>query len=422
MPVALSMYCLCKHGPGHEDRRGGGACGYAHSLGELDHPVRGQYRPLQWVCRAHERGGPGGIDLFVGQEFGPEQMQRYLMYLTQESLSTMPLHCKMFAWYHELHSAVAFCDCGDFGFRECISRLSRIWPRNVNERDVLDYQHWPFDQMRINGHTLVQRLREREESAVTYQVYKCEHVWADVSGLYRIATEQTSGPMSRPYLGITCDRMYVRLGEEHGWWLVVCSDLIHEADQYAGWAPPSFFASEPSEQRVYHDMPGTMSSVLGVDRVEARILGAEVVAICDGSPDQGEGFAAAFVCTGIPLAGRCSLRLQMDGSETAELGSMLLALLHVFQAQAERPLRLRGIHVRQPERCEACIRGVGAFQEGRHPPLCRYPRVSVCDSASARLWCSRVRAPGMPGADQAGTRGGPDGDASQAVGYVVCPR
>ena len=62
-----------------------------------------------------------------------------------------------------------------------------------------------------------------------------------------------------------------------------------------------------------------------------------MVAICDGSPDQGEGFAAAFVCTGIPLAGRCSLRLQMDGSETAELGSMLLALLHVFQAQAERP-------------------------------------------------------------------------------------
>ena len=200
--MAFSKYCLCKHGPGHGARRGGGVCGYAHSLGELDHPVRGQYRPFQWVCRAHERAGPGGIDLFVGQEFGPEQMQRYLMYLTQESLSTMPQHCKMFAWYHELHPAVAFCDCGDFGFRECISRLSRIWPRNVHERDVLDYQHWPFDQMRINGHTLVQRLRDREETAVTYQVYKCEHAWADVSGSYRMATEQDSGPTSCPTWGL----------------------------------------------------------------------------------------------------------------------------------------------------------------------------------------------------------------------------
>ena len=86
-------YACCKHGPSHRF----GICGFAHRLSELR--IAARVHPCVWRDLSHERGGPAGIDWFVGQAYSPSQWERLLLYLDSEPVASMPPWAKRLSWY-----------------------------------------------------------------------------------------------------------------------------------------------------------------------------------------------------------------------------------------------------------------------------------------------------------------------------------
>ena len=361
-------YCLCKHGPHHQGAlsRSRAVCGYAHRLRDLQHPGPKKYHEAQWTCRVHE-GGHGGIDLFMGQQFRPAQMQRYHMYLSHESWADMPDHAKMFAWFCKLQPLEVFCECGDFGFSESVSKLAPYWCRHISQAEVLEMpmhedgleKFWPFEPMVINGLTLVERLNQRARTSQWYSLYRCVADWDSVSHLMETEHMMTFSErrISRKLLEIIVDEVYVKLGEDNGWWLMVHAGRVREVSMHAAWACPDFFRGAPEQHRVYHELPCLVERDIHDESLTARDVAgqlvffrapycrpplvrrpgggkcprreAEVVCIVGVSTAMGKGFAAAFVCLGLHLGGRCSLNFA-DDKHVGELAGILMAGLSLL--------------------------------------------------------------------------------------------
>ena len=332
---------------------------------DLEHPDRAHYSEQQWICRAHEQGH-GGIDIFVGQRFQPAQMQRYQMYLSHQAWDIMPSHCQMFAWYYQLHPEEVFCECGDFDFAKDVSEMSHMWQRYVSQEEVLDYQDWPFEPISTNGGTLVERLRQRAATAREYAVHQCIADWDHCRDSYRMETEHMVSFGQRRHLEMIHGELYVKLGEERGWWLVVHTGRIREVSMYAGWVPPLLLSGQIHRMNKYAELPCLIQSeqraagiftaplcspaptlarnddgivsfaapllpppqILRGDKVPRR--DADVACLVDGCMGN-SGFAAAFVCLGVHLGGRCSLQEAVHGGEAVLLAGILLAALHLMR-------------------------------------------------------------------------------------------
>ena len=93
LAMSRCKYACCKHGPSHRT----GGCGFAHRLGDLSIPAG--VNPCLWRDRSHERGGPAGIDWFVGQAYSPSQWERLLLYLDREPVGSMPLWARRLSWF-----------------------------------------------------------------------------------------------------------------------------------------------------------------------------------------------------------------------------------------------------------------------------------------------------------------------------------
>ena len=108
--MSLGTYACCKHGPRHPM----GGCGFAHRLSEVSIPA-GAMRSL-WRDRSYARGGPSGIDWFLGQDYSPVQWERLLLYLGSEPISSMPPWAKRLAWYMGLGDLDDYVCDEDFGW------------------------------------------------------------------------------------------------------------------------------------------------------------------------------------------------------------------------------------------------------------------------------------------------------------------
>ena len=131
----MTKYACCKHGPEHAR-----CCGFAHALGELCIPeVCSQRR--RWRDRSHERGGPSGIDLFVGQEYTAYQLDRILCLVFchgDDGLIALPGWARMLVWFRGLRHSEEYTLDADFGWSACIreNRL-RIIPHVEGEFDPI---------------------------------------------------------------------------------------------------------------------------------------------------------------------------------------------------------------------------------------------------------------------------------------------
>ena len=114
-------YALCKHGPSHKMRD----CGYAHSLSELQFPMRISHK--QWHCYAHVRQGQSGIDRFVGQLYSTQQLERICVYLLNEPLESLPSWARMLCWFMQLYSDEYFIADYDFGWEAALRGKIRVY-------------------------------------------------------------------------------------------------------------------------------------------------------------------------------------------------------------------------------------------------------------------------------------------------------
>ena len=111
MSVPRIKYACCSHGPQHLRTRP--HCGFAHVLHELDFPERIHSR--LWCDRSHEHEGPAGIDIFVGQEYTPKQLDRLFAMLANEGLVGIPAWARQLAWFLG-HGSSQYANDGDFGY------------------------------------------------------------------------------------------------------------------------------------------------------------------------------------------------------------------------------------------------------------------------------------------------------------------
>ena len=79
-----NQYALCMHGPDHAQC----GCGYAHRVRDLSFPKL--FRMCQLTDQSQRRGGPAGIDIFVGQLYSPVQWLRIQGYLQAEAQCQEP--------------------------------------------------------------------------------------------------------------------------------------------------------------------------------------------------------------------------------------------------------------------------------------------------------------------------------------------
>ena len=87
-----------------------------HSLSDLRMPIKPP--PQVWRDRSHARGGPAGIDWFLGQAYSSSQWQRLLRYLADESVPRMPPWARRLSWFMDLGDPDEYVQDADFGWAE----------------------------------------------------------------------------------------------------------------------------------------------------------------------------------------------------------------------------------------------------------------------------------------------------------------
>ena len=111
VPYAPAKYACCKHGPHH--LLSSPDCTFAHRLHELELPAR--IGPQLWNDRSHEPSGPSGIDIFVGQEYTVEQVDRIYCMIANEGPERIPEWARQLTWFLAESSSGKYIHDGDFG-------------------------------------------------------------------------------------------------------------------------------------------------------------------------------------------------------------------------------------------------------------------------------------------------------------------
>jgi ribonuclease HI len=323
------MYACCKHGPLHLRTRP--RCGFAHQLYQLELPR--SIPPYMWRDRSHELGGPSGIDLFIGQEYSKDQLDRVLAMLANEGLYALPGWARQLAWFLGLATQGQYASDADFGWRARMDATGTRIFGNASINVLTDDLQYPFtlmlDDDRMN---LVMRMRLRLASADGYQLYVGLADWVDNEDEYTSTTLMLWGAQSRQYLSVVRGTEYYKLGASdcaNPWWYMMPRETTGLA--HGGWAPPSYFAATGMSITLYEvDVP-----VLALQDCEytgilphcpvSRGLGTCSL-YSDGSCNSSMGIAAGWLFLGMYFTGRASLAGGWTGSEAAEILGIVGAL------------------------------------------------------------------------------------------------
>ncbi len=104
-------YACCKRGPRHQLP----SCMFANFLRDLDLPAR--IGPRLWKDLSHLPSGPSGIDIFFGQEYTVEQMDRIYCMIANEGPERIPEWARQLTWFLGEGSSGKYIHDGDFGWR-----------------------------------------------------------------------------------------------------------------------------------------------------------------------------------------------------------------------------------------------------------------------------------------------------------------
>ena len=234
-------YACCKHGPTHT-RRGG--CGFVHSLSDLRMPITPP--PQVWRDRSHARGGPAGIDWFLGQAYTVSQSRRLLRYLTSESVSSMPPWARRLCWFMDIGEADEYVRDADFGWAEEIQKYLGIGVTYGHDRarpcfpfDLQQDQREP--SMSLDDRMCLRMTNGRD----TYGRYRARVSWHDAHK-FVLVTGPSRCRHDRQYLNLVGGDEYVRILEGSGdasWWYMVPLTALPKILSRGGWAPSVYFES-----------------------------------------------------------------------------------------------------------------------------------------------------------------------------------
>ena len=327
--MSLGTYALCKHGPRHPTR--GCGCGFAHRLSEVGIPA-GAMRSL-WRDRSGARGGPSGIDWFVGQDYSQVQWERLLLYLGSEPISSMPPWAKRLAWYMRLGDLDDYVCDGDFGWAADAQQYLDIEVAYGETRRPC----FPFDLVhdRISsGMTLHDRMcRRMRYHGAHYRLYRARVSWRDAPA-FVLATGRSGCSYDRQYLNLVGGEYYVRILESSGdvpWWYMVPTTALPKILKRGGWAPPVYF--EPTGGLIeMYEVPVDELTLVSDQSAQVEVppplpCDLDIRVYVDGSTDDGRGIAAGCLATSLCLSMRASLALPgMTGGESSELLGLVLGL------------------------------------------------------------------------------------------------
>ena len=188
---AKAKYACCKHGPGHEWVRRPSRdqeperCGYSHDLGQLELPS--PCLEWQWQDTTHEYRGHAGIDLFLGQKYMPQQMERVIALLANEGILAN-LWAAQLSWFLGIGGTGPYSDLADCGWPHRVRHYSeKLFPPGYIVGNVLADEDipYPFTLMRDEeGLTLPERMRMRMESVKKYSLYTALLDWDDYTEVY----------------------------------------------------------------------------------------------------------------------------------------------------------------------------------------------------------------------------------------------
>ena len=314
------MYACCKHGAKHRMRH----CGYAHTLGEVAPPQCVQRK--FWVDTMHLYRGHSGIDMFIGQDYSPLQLERILTLAMNEDFHGLPAWSRQLLWFLGLRSADSFVCDGDWQY---FDRLRDILPGCMLPTSnfgllLSDGISTPFEWLvDSEGRTLLQRMRVRIRSRSEFNVFRSAVEWY-ASAEWADSTPMLWGAHSRQYLSITARQQYVVLGQDDAddpWWFVVAVDCVGEYLARGGWAPPTAFGVVVDTIVLYEVVfPEFARQSAEYVRPQRPIFGLGEARIhTDGSTNDREGIAGSWIFQGIRCSGIASLACRCGGSEASEL-------------------------------------------------------------------------------------------------------
>ena len=331
--MPLGLYACCKHGPGHRHARKEG-CGFAHSLSELRIPVRPP--PQVWRDRSHSRGGPAGIDWFLGQRYSSSQWQRLLLYLDDESVPRMPPWARRLRWFMDIGEPDEYVQDADFSWAaELMEYLDLVVKYDPGHGRPI----FPFDlqgDQRDPSMTLHQRMVLRmTEGRCAYMRFRARLSWRDAHKFVAITAPAGFG-YDRQYLILDCGVEYVRIlvgSANASWWYMVPLDALPAILTRGGWAPSVYFEATGDTIDLYEvplDKLRPVSAQSAAEEVAAPLPLTDQDCICVhvyGSADDGRGIAAAChsselrdnLCASLALPG-------MTGSECSALLGIVLGL------------------------------------------------------------------------------------------------
>ena len=177
-----------------------------------------------WRDRSHERGGPAGIDWFVGQAYSLSQWERLLLYLDSEPVASMPPWAKRLAWYIDYGDLDDYVCDGDLGW----AADARLY-FDIGITYGHDYvrHRFPFDlaEDRRSGMSLEHRMYRRMTTGLRgYRLYRARGSWKDAGSLYANDSKSRSGRYDRQFLELEGVCEYVQIiksSDRNPWWYMV---------------------------------------------------------------------------------------------------------------------------------------------------------------------------------------------------------
>ena len=309
-----------------------GGCGFAHRLSDLSIPAG--VNPCLWRDRSHERGGPAGIDWFVGQAYSPSQWERLLLYLDSEPIASMPPWARRLSWYMDHGELDDYVCDGDFQWageaRLYFDIAVTYEPDRVRPR-------FPFDlaEDRRSGMSLDDRMYRRMTTGVcAYGLYRAVISWRD-NTKFADSAKPGSSKYHRQYLELEGGAEYVRILDSScaaPWWYMVRRTALPKILSCGGWAPPSYFEATGDVINLYEVPLDVLKDVSeeSAEEGESAPQQSGVSCICvsvDGSSDDRRGIAAGCVASGVSMTMRASLALPgITGAEASELLGITLGL------------------------------------------------------------------------------------------------
>ena len=199
----------------------GCGCGFAHRLGDLSIPAG--VNPCLWRDRSHERGGPAGIDWFVGQAYSPSQWERLLLYLDREPVASMPSWARRLSWFMDHGEPDEYvCDV-DF---QWAGEARLYFDIAVTYEPDRVRPSVPFDlaEDRRSGMSLDDRMYRRMTTGVrAYGLHRAVVSWRD-NTKFAERSQPGSSKYRRQYLELEGGVEYVRILDSSckaPWWYMV---------------------------------------------------------------------------------------------------------------------------------------------------------------------------------------------------------